>query len=70
MSSCIEFYNVTDLPELIDYSYHKYININFFVCTIFILTSMTNICMIGSINRKINALGNRINHLIIPPEYK
>ena len=24
MSSCVEFYNVTDLPDLIDYTYNRY----------------------------------------------
>ncbi len=70
MSSCIEFYNITNLPELMDYSYHKYVDVNILTCGVFILTSLTNICFISSINRKINELTNKINNLIIPPEYK
>jgi hypothetical protein len=70
MSSCVEFYNITNLPEIIDYTYNRYAEMNIIVCGVFILTSLTNICMIGSINKKINNISQRINNVFNPPEYK
>jgi hypothetical protein len=70
MSSCVEFYNVTDLPDLIDYTYNRYAEMNIIVCCVFILTSLTNICIMGSLNKKINNISQRINNTFNPPEYK
>ena len=73
MSSCVEFYNITNLPELIDYSYNKYVEMNIIVCGVFIITSLTNICVITSLNKKFNDVSQKINNLLninVPPEYK
>ncbi len=63
-------YNETDFLDMMEYNYHQYTSISLLTCGVFILTSITNICMISSINKKINELSNKINYFIIPPEYK
>ncbi len=70
MSSCIEFYNVTNLPEIIDYAYDKYIDMNIMVCGVILLTSCANICIINSLNRKFNNMSQTIYNVLNPPGYK
>lgn len=69
MSSCIEFYNVTNLPDILDYAYHRYTDVSLLVSGVFILTSLINLCAISLINKKIDNIKKNIN-TFNPPEYK
>ncbi len=70
MSSCIEFYNVTNLPDIMEYAYDRYTDVSLLVCSIFILTSLTNLCAVNTLNKKINNINQIITNTFTPPEYK
>ena len=63
-------YNETELFDLMEYSYHQFSSINFITCSVLILTSLSNILMTSSLNKKINNINQKINSVFNPPEYK
>ncbi len=67
MSTCIELYNVTDLPDLLDYAYHRYITAGFLFGSIVILSTLANLCAVSSIKKHIKEIKTSY---ILPPDYK
>ncbi len=67
MSNCIEIYNISDMQELINDKLNLYLDVNLFTCGVFILASLSNICIYNSIKKTlINHCENIVNK---PPEY-
>jgi hypothetical protein len=68
MSTCIELYNVTDLPDLLDYAYHRYITVGFLFGSVIILSTVTNMCLFNSIKKYVKEI--KQSQQLLPPDYK
>ncbi len=62
----MDCYNGTELYDDIDFIYHRIINANFFIGSIILITTLTNMTLLCGINKKMKELKN----IYMPPLYK